>query len=548
MVAPVDGLFGVSLLAGVCLCWIGGHAVREFDALGVRSFAAFAVVLGLGGILTGVVGIAGWGFPGEVTTPLWVQVSIVFWALSMVPWFTFALQYTGRYIRIRPRLVALLLAPFLGIGFNVVASIREGPSVAISAAIGSLVFVFYLALGLVGAYLVVRSTGAYGHLSRAQGSGLAAAPVVLFLGANTSSVFAASDNPLAAAGVYGAALGIGALALGVVLVRHTPFETTPAVGTIGERAIVRETDDLVFVVDDRDRVVKLNETAVEQLGVDRAEALDARLPDLLDHEATDLADLETVTIQTEAGTRRYDPEVSTITAPPERELGAMLSLRDVTERELREQRLAVLNRVLRHNLRNKVEVVRSRAETLADGHASEDTADDHAETIVETADEIADLGRSARTIDQFVSESAGETPVDLGGAIEDTLEAIDRDRAALSVTVETPEAAQVVTNRRALAAALQSAIDNALTYADATVEIAVEPHEEGYVISIADDGPGIPDGELQSLERGTETPLQHGTGLGLWQLKWAVTTLNGELSFDTTDGTTVEIVVPDRRS
>lgn len=43
-----------------------------------------------------------------------------------------------------------------------------------------------------------------------------------------------------------------------------------------------------------------------------------------------------------------------------------------------------------------------------------------------------------------------------------------------------------------------------------------------------------------------ETPLQHGTGLELWRLKSAVRKLSGDLSFDTVDGTTVRIEVPDR--
>ena len=62
---------------------------------------------------------------------------------------------------------------------------------------------------------------------------------------------------------------------------------------------------------------------------------------------------------------------------------------------------------------------------------------------------------------------------------------------------------------------------------------------------MVDDGPGIPDWELESLDAGTESPLQHSTGLGLWQLSWAVTTLNGDVSFDTTDGTAVEMFIPD---
>jgi signal transduction histidine kinase len=96
-----------------------------------------------------------------------------------------------------------------------------------------------------------------------------------------------------------------------------------------------------------------------------------------------------------------------------------------------------------------------------------------------------------------------------------------------------------------LVGALDSAIDNALRYADSTVEITVTERPDGYEISVADDGRGIPDTELEYIDSGTETPLQHGTGLGLWQLRWAVTTMGGELTFDTDDGTVVSFTVPD---
>jgi signal transduction histidine kinase len=79
------------------------------------------------------------------------------------------------------------------------------------------------------------------------------------------------------------------------------------------------------------------------------------------------------------------------------------------------------------------------------------------------------------------------------------------------------------------------------------VTVAAEDGPDGCVITIADDGPGIPGEELTTIEGQTETRLQHGKGLGLWQLRWCVDNLNGELSFETEAGTTVRIVVPDRR-
>jgi signal transduction histidine kinase len=112
--------------------------------------------------------------------------------------------------------------------------------------------------------------------------------------------------------------------------------------------------------------------------------------------------------------------------------------------------------------------------------------------------------------------------------------------------VTVPDSSSLVTDGEALRLALRSAIENAAEHAHDSVTVTVDELADGYEIVVADDGPGIPESELDSLDAESETRLQHGTGLGLWQLKWSAMKLNGGLSFDTTDGTTVRLTVPDR--
>lgn len=67
----------------------------------------------------------------------------------------------------------------------------------------------------------------------------------------------------------------------------------------------------------------------------------------------------------------------------------------------------------------------------------------------------------------------------------------------------------------------------------------------GYQIEISDDSPGVPAAELDSLDTGAETQLHHTTGLGLWQIKWAVRTIGGSTPFDICSGTILTLTVPD---
>ena len=72
------------------------------------------------------------------------------------------------------------------------------------------------------------------------------------------------------------------------------------------------------------------------------------------------------------------------------------------------------------------------------------------------------------------------------------------------------------------------------------VTVAAEPGNR-VTIAVADDGPGLPAVERDLLRGGTETPLNHGDGLGLWLVNWIVTDVGGTLDVTVDDGTTVTV-------
>lgn len=539
MIPVVETLLLTGGSVGLLLCLLALYTLRRYDELGVTAFGGFLTVLGVGaiGVNATLLLVSG----GDGSWDNLASLPYFVWSVSSVPWFLFTLQYTGRVMTVRWQTVVLLYTPLLGYALNVAISYLhiEGLLV-VQSLIGAGSFLYTLSLVLVGSALLLWTTNQYGHLSFFAAGLLVTGPIGVFLTANVQTVLA-ELTPLTVGFLTSGYISLLLVsALGVV--RYDTFEVTPAVGTLGEREIVREIDDLVFVADDDNHIIECNEAVAETLDRSRTGVLGSDLSTVLDHDRDELTARETVTLDTVDGKRRYDPQLSAIADQHDRELGVLVSLHDVTERELREQRLTVLNRVLRHNLRNKVEVVRGHAEVLDANSNSE-----HLTTILDTADSIGDLGDSARRIDQFVSGSPSSncTEVDVAAAIDEQLERLDTGTHDVTVSVDAPSAAPVDTNREALAGALDSALDNALNYAETSVDVTVTERQDGYTVSIADDGPGIPEVELDSLDSGTETALQHGTGLGLWQLKWAVMTMGGDLDVGTGDGTTVTFTVPD---
>jgi PAS domain S-box-containing protein len=215
--------------------------------------------------------------------------------------------------------------------------------------------------------------------------------------------------------------------------------------------------------------------------------------------------------------------------------------RDITARKRREQRLSVFNRILRHNLRNRIDVIRSHAEALAG-----QTEGDQAERIINATDELAEIGRRARDIDRILSEDTTATELDIAESLRETVETVHPSRSDVTVRTDFPEEARLRTHKESVIMAVESALENAVENAASAVAVAAESSEQQCLITIRDDGPGIPEEALTPIQAGRETPLQHGRGLGLWQLRWCVDNLNGKLSFETGDGTTVRITVYDQ--
>jgi len=509
----IAGLLAVSVLVGLCLCLVGTHVARRWQEPGVTSFVIF--LFAFGGTTALASGILLVAADVDTTAQLWLPLSVGTWAISVPPWLVFTLTYTGTYTQLGPRGVGLIASPLVGVPLLFAESLGfSNPNIVM---LRFLSLVSLLGAMTIGCYLIVRTAHQYGHLSTTQGAIIASVPVIVLLESNFSGTVARSFGLTAGLGFHTVGITLGAVVLMIGVYRYDKFQSAPAVGTIGERTIVRETDELMFVIDDDERIIKLNQTAADALGVSRSAVLGEPLARVLDEEFSRLQGRDVVQLTTESGERRFDPVWSDLTDQHGRSIGYTLALHDITELELREQRLEVLNRVLRHNLRNQVEVIQ--------------------------ADRLTELGRSARSIDQVVSRPLENTAVDVGALVEEVAEeAVSGTDVTLTTRID---GGTLDTDEEALTAAVESAVESAVCRATDAVDIALEPAAEGYRLTVVDDGAGIPDAELNAVTAGTETALQHATGLELWRLKWAVTKLNGDLCFENDDGTTIELSLPD---
>ena len=227
--------------------------------------------------------------------------------------------------------------------------------------------------------------------------------------------------------------------------------------------------------------------------------------------------------------------------------GATFLVHDVTERRGRRQRLAVLNRVLRHNIRNEVNVAAGHLDRLAT-HVPDD--DPSLGVVRDRLDAIVDLGDTARRIERVADDDRTETVTfDLVDVLTDRIERLRREApAAVSVTL--PDRAPAV-GHELLPNAFDNVLGNAVEHNDAArpnvaVDVTTPTTDEGRVsVRIADDGPGLPPVERRVLRTVGETQLTHSTGLGLWLTNWIVRASSGRIDVASDDaGTTVVIELP----
>ena len=229
--------------------------------------------------------------------------------------------------------------------------------------------------------------------------------------------------------------------------------------------------------------------------------------------------------------------------------GIVVNARDVTSRRRYEQRLRVLNRVLRHDLRNEVNVIQGHADLLLEQNVTAE-AKEHARVIRRKAETLVDLGEQTRKIDYTLHSTDGvEKPLEITGSIHDRLDTVQEEFPGAIVKRDLPDEQWVLADDL-INSAILNIVDNAIEHNDrvvpqisVSVEYVTVDGVDYVEVSVADNGPGIPESERRVFTEGTETPLSHGSGLGLWLVEWIVTRSNGHLCFEENDprGTTVRV-------
>jgi PAS domain S-box-containing protein len=291
--------------------------------------------------------------------------------------------------------------------------------------------------------------------------------------------------------------------------------------------IIQALGDPVYATDGDGNLIYVNEAFERETGYSASELIGQHGTILLDDEQTETiqrvieqlieGDSATETVELTVVTAdgdRFPAEVHTALLPTEDGSynGSAGVVRDVTERKRRAERLEEFTSVVAHDLRSPLAVGQGNLDLYRE------TGDDHRLDNVEHAfdemerliDDLLELARHGDVI--------GETEsVDLEATARDAWQQLQTPSATL--TCDCSDTLQA--DRSRLRQAFENLFRNAVEHgsadsgpkADEAVEITVTCIPDGF--AVADDGPGIPPTQRETVFDRGYTTAEDGTGFGL---------------------------------
>jgi signal transduction histidine kinase len=213
------------------------------------------------------------------------------------------------------------------------------------------------------------------------------------------------------------------------------------------------------------------------------------------------------------------------------------------ERERLDLLRQVLTRALRHNIRNDMNVIGTNAELLAP-HVPADKQS-HLDTIRAKVEEMATLSEKASTLEQITDDSYGCRAFEITRTVAAAVEQIRREFPQRQIDCEFDDPCTVRAHD-GFDIAVENLLENACKHSTPgnPIRVGTDNGPDEVTTTVRDNGSGIPENEIDVLDVGTETSLQHSSGLGLWIVRWVLQQSDGELCFENEDGTNVELTVP----
>lgn len=556
---------------GVSLGYIafGGLLLRRYDSIGVDSLAAFSILWGSSFAMQSVV-IYTFGTYGitdgaqliglQSSVPTSTQSALIgmdlIAGLLMVSgifmWLWFVLRYTHRIDR-REKITLGMLggSTFVVVMINgLIGAVDTFGIIHIQPAFRSSVHQFGAVIEVLGTGVAVGvgiallyATATHHRPFREVAVVGLSVPIVCPWLIGYLYQFGLVTNFQSISTLRIAALSVGLVGLWVTVTRYELFDQLPASRAVGRQTAFDSSDTALVVANNENNVSDLNPAARDLFSASALDSIGAPLNNLLPEtvDSSEFREAEPIVFRMPDGDTIIEAVMTISTDDSGTPIGRTIVFTDITAERRRQQRIQVLNRILRHNLRNDLNAAKGYVGVMADGGPQAETHQRKVESIL---DDLVTIGKKAqRTENVLKADPLSESPTRLGALVQDAISSIRSEYDSVPVSGSIPASTAVHINPTVIGSVIEELIENAVRHTDSDITISYDV--DSTTLRIVDEGPGIPDHETAVLDSAQETDLEHGSGLGLWLVKWGTDSFSGTVTFDTDEtGTCVRIKIP----
>jgi PAS domain S-box-containing protein len=219
--------------------------------------------------------------------------------------------------------------------------------------------------------------------------------------------------------------------------------------------------------------------------------------------------------------------------------GYICVVRDITDRKRYERRLEgqrdnleILNQVVRHDIRNDLQVVVGYATILREFVDSEGR--EHVERVVSSGRDAIETTKTAGDVAKVMLSATAETkPIGIRYVITDRIDEVDAAYTDAILTTEGTIPDVSVLGDDMLGSVFKNLLTNAIVHNDGPVRevtVSAAVADDTVAVRVADNGPGIPDDRKDAIFEDGEKGLDsEGTGLGLYLVETLVDRYGGDV-------------------
>jgi PAS domain S-box-containing protein len=219
--------------------------------------------------------------------------------------------------------------------------------------------------------------------------------------------------------------------------------------------------------------------------------------------------------------------------------GIIVNSREITERkeyeqELESQRdnLEILNQVVRHDIRNDLQIVSAYAEKCQT-YVDED-GEEYLTKALEASRDAVDITETARDITETMLQSSTDLDlVNLRYVLDREVDDVRSNYEQGLITVEGSIPDVKIRADDMLESVFRNLLGNAIQHNDKEipeVTVSATAEDDAVVIEVADNGPGIPDDRKEKIFEESEQGLDsQGSGLGLYLVETLIERYNGDI-------------------